>query len=633
MPPPLSRRLGSKLSHMSLFQIRWDAFAPDFEPSLRRLYGDQADETLTRLRSVLERATMNRPADLREQDERRLLSPDWLQRPEMVGYVTYVDRFAGTLAGVAEHLDYLRELGITYLHLMPLLKPRPGESDGGYAVADYREVRPDLGTLGDLTKLSQQLRANKIALEIDLVLNHVAAEHPWAAAARAGDPKYRDYFWIFPDRELPDAYEQTLPEVFPDFAPGSFSWDDEANGWVWTTFNTFQWDLNWSNPDVFLEFVELMCFLANAGIEVFRLDAIAFTWKRMGTDSQNQPEVHDLTRALRAAVRVAAPAVAFKAEAIVGPNHLINYLGSGEHHGRVSEMAYHNSLMVQLWSALASRDTGLLRTAMNAFPAKPTTATWATYVRCHDDIGWAIDDTDAWRAGLNGQAHRGFLSDFYSGEFPNSFAKGLVFQANPATGDRRISGTGASLAGLEAALATRDRHAINLAISRFLLLHAVMFGFGGLPLLYMGDELGLLNDYDYGADPAHAMDNRWAHRPKMPWDLVAQLPEHPDWPAARINEGIRHLIQARKRTPQLHASIESVVLESDPQLLVLLRRHPTATMVQVYNFTEHQVTISGALLREHLGASATEALSGYNYNLSPAEIALAPYQPLWLVAS
>lgn len=616
---------------MSLFDIRWDAFSPDFEPSIRRLYGDRAEETLERLRAVLHRAMINRPAELRETDERRLLSPDWLQRPEMVGYVTYVDRFAGNLKGLDDHLDYLTDLGITYLHLMPLLKPRAGESDGGYAVADYREIRSDLGSLSDLKALASNLRSRKMALEIDLVLNHVAEEHPWAMAAKAGDQKYRDYFWIYPDRTMPDQYEQTLPEVFPDFAPGNFTWDDEVGGWVWTTFNSFQWDLNWANPDVFLEFVDLMSFLANTGVDVFRLDAIAFTWKRMGTDCQNQPEVHDLTRALRAAVRVAAPAVAFKAEAIVGPNDLIKYLGSGEHHGRVSEMAYHNSLMVQLWSALASRDTGLLRTALTSFPAKPTTTTWATYIRCHDDIGWAIDDTDAWRAGLNGFAHRSFLSDFYSGEFPRTFAKGLVFQANPATGDRRISGTTASLSGLEQALATKDRYSIDLAIARYLLLHAVMFGFGGLPLLYMGDELGLLNDYDYGSDPAHAMDNRWAHRPKMPWDLVALLGDHPDWPAARINAGVRHLIQVRKRTPQLHASVESTVLETDPHLLVLLRRHPSRTMVEVYNFTEHQVTVPGDLLRTYLGARGTELISGYEYGFDPNEIAVPAYGAFWFV--
>ena len=257
--------------------------------------------------------------------------------------------------------------------------------------------------------------------------------------------RYRDYFHVFTDEAVLDAYEQTLPEVFPDFAPGNFTWDDDLQGWVWTTFNEFQWDLNWANPSVLLEFAEIILGLANLGVEVLRLDAIAFLWKRLGTSCQNQPEVHAITQALRAVTRIAAPAVAFKAEAIVGPRDLVQYLGTGTHAGRVSDLAYHNSLMVQVWSMLAARNTVLARQALGRLPASPATGTWITYVRCHDDIGWAIDDRDAHAVGVTGHGHRAFLSDWYSGEFPDTWADGLVFQANPATGDRRISGTAASL--------------------------------------------------------------------------------------------------------------------------------------------------------------------------------------------
>ena len=261
----------------------------------------------------------------------------------MLGYAAYTERFADDLAGLPERLGYLQELGVTYLHLMPLLQARQGDSDGGYAVADYRAVRAGLGTVDDLRKLARSLRERGVSLVLDLVLNHVAREHEWAQAAREGSERHRAYFHVFDSRELPDAYEQTLPEVFPDFAPGSFTWDDDLDGWVWTTFNSFQWDVNWSNPEVLLEYAEIVLFLANAGVEVLRLDAIAFMWKRLGTTCQNQPEVHSITQALRAVARIACPAVAFKAEAIVGPNDLVHYLGRGEHHGRVSDLAYHNT--------------------------------------------------------------------------------------------------------------------------------------------------------------------------------------------------------------------------------------------------------------------------------------------------
>ena len=384
-------------------------------------------------------------------DQVRTLTPDWFQAPSMLGYAAYADRFATDLAGVADRIGYLRELGVSYLHLMPLLRPRPGDSDGGYAVADYRSVRPDLGTMADLRRLAGQLRAAGISLVLDLVLNHVAREHPWAQAARAGDEYYRAFFHTFADRELPDAYERTLPEVFPDFAPGNFSWDEQLQAWVWTTFNSFQWDLNWANPEVLLAYAEIVLFLANAGVEVLRLDAIAFLWKRLGTDCQNQPEVHAITQVLRALARIAAPAVSFKAEAIVGPSELVHYLGQGARHGKVSDLAYHNSLMVQLWSMLAAQDVRLAAQALRRLPPIPASTAWISYLRCHDDIGWAIDDADAAAVGLNGFGHRAFLSDYYSGRFPGSPANGLVFQANPATGDRRISGMAASLAGLDRA--------------------------------------------------------------------------------------------------------------------------------------------------------------------------------------
>jgi amylosucrase len=572
-----------------------------------------------------------------------------LQDPRQVAYVTYVDNFAGTLRGVEDHLDHLESLHVTHLHLMPLLEPRPGDSDGGYAVQDYRAVREDLGTMQDLARLGRVLHRRGMSVELDLVLNHVAREHEWARRARAGEQRYRDYFLTYPDRGMPDQWERSLPEVFPDFAPGNFTWDEDMGRWVWTTFNDFQWDLNWANPDVFCEFLEIILFLANQGVDVLRLDAIAFTWKRMGTNCQNQSEVHLLTRALRAAVRIAAPAVAFKAEAIVGPQDLVHYLGTGENAGKVSDMAYHNSLMVQLWSSLACRDTRLLRIALDRFPAKPASTTWSTYARCHDDIGWAITDEDAADAGLNGFAHRAFLSAFYSDEYPGSFAEGLVFQSNPATGDKRISGSLAALAGL--ARAAGDPRATDLAVRRILLLHAVVLGFGGLPLLYMADEIASLGDPDWAADPAHTGDNRWVHRPRMDWDAVARVEQELTdasagsaaesgavaepgslSPAARVLSGLRSLIEVRARTPQVHASVESEVLDPpDPRLLVLRRDHAQGILVQICSFAEDPVRIDPYPVRAIVGSGPHEAITGHDWDLRVPEIEIAPYQVLWFL--
>ena len=464
----LAGRLGTDPDALQVL-ARWDRWGADLVRALAQVYPQPG--MAERVVGLIADGHAARSAALRARDRDRVLGPDWFQRPDAVGYAAYADRFAGTLNGVAQRVDYLRELGVTYLHLMPLLAPRPGENDGGYAVMDYARVRDDLGTMADLAALAETLHQNGISLTLDLVLNHVAAEHAWAVAARAGDPKYRDYFYVYPDRTEPDAYEESLPEVFPDFAPGNFTWDDDLASWVWTTFNSWQWDVNWSNPDVVCEFISIILNLANEGVDCLRLDAIAFVWKRLGTDCQNQPEVHAITQVMRAAARIAAPSLIFKAEAIVAPNQLVAYLGRGSHAGRVSDIAYHNSLMVQIWSALAARDARLMTVAMSRFSDIPTTTGWATYLRCHDDIGWAIDDDDCAAIGWNGWAHRGFLSDFYIGAHPASFAEGAAFQENPATGDRRISGSAASLAGLGTARTAGQR---RTAIDRVLLGYAMV---------------------------------------------------------------------------------------------------------------------------------------------------------------
>ena len=615
------------------FALRLDRYWPDLVAAVAEVYPDPAvaDALLARLVRAAATSYAERPADLHRLDEQRLLTPDWLQRPGMFGYACYADRFAGDLQGVAKHLDHLEDLGVTYLHLMPLLQPRDGDNDGGYAVQDYRAVRSDLGTTDDLRELATTLRGQGISLVMDLVLNHVAREHEWAARARAGGPDashYRDYFHVFPDRDLPDAYERTLPEVFPDFAPGSFTWDDDLEGWVWTTFNEWQWDLNWANPAVLAEFAEIILWLANLGVEVFRLDAIAFLWKRMGTSCQNQPEVHALTQALHAVTRIAAPAVAFKAEAIVGPRDLVQYLGTGRHAGRVSDLAYHNSLMVQIWSMFATGNTILARHALGQLPVLPGTGTWITYVRCHDDIGWAIDDSDAHAAGVTGPGHRHFLSDWYAGTFPGSWAEGLVFQPNPATGDQRISGATASLAGLHEGQAPQDS---DRALARIFLAHAIVAGWGGVPVVWSGDELAQPNDPDWASEEGHEDDNRWAHRPRLDWSRAAARHDLRTLPG-RVFTGLAHLARVRASLPQLHASGSTTVLQdTDDGILAVVRRHASGTFVGLYNVSDHRRPFHLHRLRAAGLTTPYDALGGHVLEAGGDGVLWLPGYTAWWV--
>ncbi|MGF1663989.1 MAG: alpha-amylase family protein [Kineosporiaceae bacterium] len=616
-----------------LFELRVERWWGDLADGLADVFPpDVAHSAGERLLRAAATAYTARDPALHRSDLARTLRPDWFQEPGMLGYAAYTERFAGTLKGVHERLDHLAELGVTYLHLMPLLRPRDGDSDGGYAVADYRAVRADLGTVDDLRDLARALHGRGISLVLDLVLNHVAREHPWAVAARRGDPRYRDYFHVFADRTMPDAYEATLPEVFPDFAPGSFTWDDELDGWVWTTFNAFQWDVDWANPDVLVEYAEIVLFLANLGVDVLRLDAIAFLWKRLGTSCQNQPEVHSLTQVLRALTRIACPGVLLKAEAIVGPDDLVHYLGRHQHHGRVSDLAYHNSLMVQVWSMLAEQDVRLAAHALGSLPPVPATTAWITYVRCHDDIGWAVSDADAAAVGLDGPAHRAFLSDWYSGAFPGSWGRGLVFQANPATGDRRISGSAAALAGLVAAQESGDVVAVDAAVERLLLAHAIVLGWGGIPVIWMGDELASPGDPGWADEPGHAGDNRWVHRPWLDPEVLDAAADPAGVPG-RMFAGLRHLARVRASLPHLHASVPHRVLEvADPGILAVLRHHPLGDLLALYNVTSTWRPWPGGRLDELGLRDGWDALAGRAVHIGgDGDAWLAPWSAAWVV--
>ena len=616
-----------------IFTLRLHRSAPDLWPMLETLYGAHPEygSFRERLLNALHNAWTERPADLRRLDLQRDLEPDWFQRPDRAGYVFYIDRFAGSLRKVLEKLDYLEDLGITYVHLMPCLQPRPGDSDGGYSVMDYRAINPALGTMEDLEEVASALRARGMNLCVDLVLNHTAKEHAWAEAARAGDPAYQDYYLMFDSPELPNRFEETLVEVFPDNAPGNFTHYPEIGKWVWTTFNEHQWDLNWANPQVFLEITEIMLFLANRGVDVLRLDAVAFMWKRMGTRCQSEPEVHMLLQALRACCRIACPAVLHLEEAIVAPAEMLPYLGRGKHDGKEGNLAYHNSLMVQFWNALATGDTRMMTHVLRThFPVTLTNATYATYIRCHDDIGWAITDEDAGVFGINGPAHRSWLADFYEGRAAGSFARGQLFQENPATGDKRISGSFASLAGLEKALAEGNAQAAETAVQRILLGHALIAGFGGIPLIYMGDELAMLNDHSYVTVPEHAHDSRWLHRPRMDWALAAA--REGDSPAAQCFQGLRHILARRRAVPELHGGVPTFVLEPPVAgLFAVARRAPTRTVLCLHNFTEGWMHLPEGWLRQEGVRQFYDELSDAQVTLHDGGLSLPPQGRVWLV--
>jgi amylosucrase len=436
-----------------------------------RLYGKRADfeEVLQRLVEMLARNYLDRPDDLIASDKAREEDHNWFLNEKWVATALYVNAYAGTLKGMHERLPYLQELGVNLVHLMPLLECPKGASDGGYAVSNFRAVDDRLGTMDDLEDLGKAIRKKDMILALDVVLNHTSDEHEWARKARDGDPQYQDFFYTFPDRKLPDQYERTMPEVFPSTAPGNFTWNEEMQRWVMTVFHNYQWDLNYQNPQVFIEMLDIMFNLANKGADILRLDAVAFLWKKIGSMGQNEYEAHLIVQAMKDCFQITAPGVLFIAEAIVAPAEVARYFGEDAILAKECEIAYNASFMALLWDAVATKNTRLLMRGHESIPMKLERATWLNYVRCHDDIGLGFDNADIARAGYDPHAHRRFIIDFYSGTFESSYATGQKFMENPKTGDARISGSLASLCGLERALDENNEWEIEKAISRILL--------------------------------------------------------------------------------------------------------------------------------------------------------------------
>ncbi|MBN8589499.1 MAG: DUF3459 domain-containing protein [Rhodothermia bacterium] len=616
----------------SVLQARIQKYFPDFLTAYRSLYPTASQDRINALIKGVERAYFDRPDDLKALDLLREKAPDWFTENGMVGMMLYVDHFAGDLQGLKERLTYLEELGITYLHLMPLLKPREGENDGGYAVMDYRKVNPRLGTMYDLKQLAENLRERGMVLVIDFVMNHTAKEHEWAQKASTGDPFYQNFYRMFTDRSQPDVYEQTLPEVFPDFAPGNFTWNEPAKKWVWTTFNDYQWDLNYENPDVFEAMLGEMLFLANQGIDVLRLDAVPFLWKKVGTNSQNQPEVVQLLAALKALVRMAAPGVLFKSEAIVAPDDIIKYLGSGGFEGKVCELGYNATLMNHLWHALASENTQLLYTTLSGLPQLPESSSWLNYIRCHDDIGWGISDENAAAVHQNGRDTRNFCTNFYSGVLPQSYSEGYAFQRDRNTGEARISGTAAALSGLQKAQIEADPSNIDTAIKRLHLLNGVIFFMKGIPLLYSGDEVGQLNDYAYLTDPLKALDNRWVHRPPMSW-TKAGLRKRKGTVENRLFERHQSLIKARKSQPILNGRNPEklVFVQNDALFLAERNDEQGARCLLVANFSNKtQIVPLNRLSPIWQDGTCADLISKTDLHFAAGHLVVGAYEVFWL---
>ena len=611
-----------RLEHRYFKQAAWSDFGvrlrrhgPRLFSELAQLYGAR-DDFASIAEAILVMAYdswRERSKSLRQLDVQREASPAWFQSEQMLGAVCYADLWAGGFEGLQSQIPYLKAMGVTYLHVMPpYLCPQP-QNDGGYAVSSYRETSKHLGSIDELRRLATTLRKAGISLALDFVFNHTSDEHEWAKAARSGDTSYSSYYWMFPDRTEPDRFEKTVREIFPDEHRGAFTQLPDGR-WVWTTFHSYQWDLNYSNPAVFIAMAREMLHIANLGVEFLRMDAVAFVWKRVGTSCENLPEAHHLLRAYNALARIAAPSLLFKSEAIVHPDEVVTYISPEE-----CQVSYNPLQMALLWNSLATREVNLLQHALEQRHGLPVGTAWVNYVRSHDDIGWTFADEDAELYGIRGFDHRKFLNQFYVNRFDGSFARGEPFQDNPLTGDCRICGTTASLCGLEQG----DIH----GVARLLLLYGVVLSTGGIPLLYLGDEVATLNDHGYAMDPDKVVDSRWLHRPPRDAGRYA-LRDQPTSDVGQVHAGLQKLFALRRALPAFAGGTLQAFWTHNPAVLGYLRGADPARVLVLCNFSEKTQRLD-PMVFSGLPADAFDLISSHGLVLDQG-VSLMPYQQLWL---
>ena len=527
--------------------------------------------------------------ELKELDRKRIKDSRWYRKNDMLGMMFYIDNFSKDLNGLREKLDYIESCGVNYIHLMPFLDTPKGRSDGGYAVADFRKVRPDLGTMEELREATKKCREKKISVCMDFVMNHTSEDHEWAVRAKKGEREYMDRYFFYDSYDIPAKFEQTVPQVFPTTAPGNFTYLPEMGHYVITSFYPYQWDLNYRNPRVFNEMMYNFLFLANAGIDIVRIDAVPYIWKELGTDCRNLKQVHTIVRMMRMIGEIVCPAVVLLGEVVMEPSKVAPYFGTLEK--PECHMLYNVTTMATTWHTVATGDVRLLKKQMDIINALPKEYTFLNYLRCHDDIGWGLDYQTLRTWGMEEVPHKTYINEFFLGNVNGSFSRGELYNYDPETKDARFCGTCASMCGLEKAVFENDGKQIDEAIKRILMLHAYMYTQSGIPVLYSGDEIGQLNDNDYHEDSEKAIDSRYIHRGKFQWDLAEKIKEKGSI-QERVFEGLKELSKVRASEKVFMADADCYTVDTgDNSVLCIMREYEDDKMTCIFNFSRDEKTV------------------------------------------
>lgn len=569
-----------------IFAQRMEKHQDELRWLYMELYGN--DAMYAELCEQMHDYYLKRSTELKKRDIKKEKNPDWFKEKEMLGMMLYIDNFAGNLKGVEKKLAYLKECNVNCLHLMPFLDTPKGKSDGGYAVADFRKVRPDLGTMKDLARLTEKCHENSMNVCMDFVMNHTSEEHEWAKRARAGEGEYMSRYFFYDNGDIPARYEETVPQVFPTTAPGNFTWLPEIGHYVLTTFYPYQWDLNYRNPRVFNEMMYNFLFLANQGMDIIRIDAVPYIWKELGTSCRNLKEVHTIVRMMRMIAEIVCPSVILLGEVVMEPEKVVPYFGTVEK--PECHMLYNVTTMATTWNSIATRDIRLLKKQMDIVSRLPKQYTFLNYLRCHDDIGWGLDFDTMKQWGMEEPSHKRYLNDYFTGKIADSISRGELYNDDPVTQDARFCGTTASMCGIEAAGFERNAEKMQTAIQEDLMLHAYMLTQSGIPMLYSGDELGQVNDYSYKDDAEKASDSRYLHRGAFLWELADKRKDL-STVQGQLFQMLNRLEQIRRQENVFSQEAEVYTYDvHNDSILGILREYKGERFIALFNFSESEQT-------------------------------------------
>lgn len=586
---------------------------------LKWLYSElypNSDECFDNLVKHLKKAYVQRDTYLHELDTTRENNPDWYKHNQLLGMMMYVNCFSGNLKNFGKRIAYLTESNINYVHLKPIFKSLKAKTDGEYAISDFRAIDKSLGDLKDLAKLAEKCHKKGISICLDLVMNATSNEHDWANRAVDGEQEYQDRYYFYAQDELPEIIEQDDKMV--KTIGGNFAYVKAVDKYVLTTFHEYTWALNYQNPVVFNEMAENLVFLANQGIDIVRLDGIAYLWKQKDNTHYDLPQVHTILRMLRLISEIVCPATILYGEVVTSPDRVLPYFGSAEK--PECQLIYDATTMAVIWHSVATGNVALLKHQFDMLSALPKGDTFQNCLRSDDEIKWVLDFDFLAQQGMEKNMHTKFLNDFFAGDFEGSFACGKKYEADGDLDNVHICGTVASLCGIEYYDKRKDKAGVKQSIDLDLMLHALMLSQSGIPMIYSGDEVGQFNEFKFKKD-----DLRYLQRDKFNWHKAGRRKTDKAM-QAEIYQNLLKLETIRKQYNVFAQEADTgTLLTWDEATLAFVRETASEKFIGLYNFSN---TVHSAWIKENDGAY-TDLYTGER-DLHAVDVELQPYSFKWL---